>query len=202
MLSVDFLTSEPAIPRQQTEINQRKGNTHENVLFCQLFAAIGFIATRGPERSPNMSPSRWRSTSTSLPPRCGPRLVVIATSANGLICPARLLRATALLGTVRSLLGGRVIEILVAETELSYGYTQPVPEEGFYNQYHGFLEARPAGANSSKLLYHPDAGCFKSMRPQAEKDADVARRRSMFRRCSRRYEGNGRVVGSRKSQYS
>src|SRR5512134_3163531 len=46
-------------------------------------------------------------------------------------------------GTVRVLAGGRVTEILVAQTELSYGYTQPVREGQFYNLYHGFMEARP-----------------------------------------------------------
>lgn len=83
------------------------------------------------------------------------------------------------LGTVRSLLGGRVLEILVAETELSYGYTQPAPEEGFYNHYHGFLEARPMGANSSKLLYTLMLD-VSNLENQEAKDADVAGRRTMF----------------------
>ena len=83
------------------------------------------------------------------------------------------------LGTVRSLLGGRILEILVAETELSYGYTQPAPEEGFYNHYHGFLEARPTGANSSKLLYTLMLD-VSNLADQAAKDADIAARRTMF----------------------
>jgi len=83
------------------------------------------------------------------------------------------------LGTVRSLLGGRILEILVAETELSYGYTQPAPADGFYNHYHGFLEARPTGANSSKLLYTLMLD-VSNMEDQAAKDADVARRRGAF----------------------
>lgn len=82
-------------------------------------------------------------------------------------------------GTVRVLAGGRVTEILVAKTELSYGYTQPVREGQFYNLYHGFMEARPVSATTSKLLYtlvydvsdKPD---------QAAKDADVAQRRTRF----------------------
>src|SRR3990170_7271403 len=53
-------------------------------------------------------------------------------------------------GTVRVLAGGRVTEILVAQTELSYGYTQPVREGQFYNLYHGFMEARPVTATTSK----------------------------------------------------
>ena len=83
------------------------------------------------------------------------------------------------IGTVRVLGGGRVTEILVARTELSYGYTQPVREGQFYNLYHGFLEARPVTAQTSRLLYtlmydisdKPD---------QAARDADVAARRARF----------------------
>ena len=83
------------------------------------------------------------------------------------------------MGTVRMLAGGRVTEILVAMTDLSYGYTQPAREGQFYNLYHGFMEAKPVTANASKMLYtlvydisdKPD---------QAAKDADVARRRGMF----------------------
>ncbi len=83
------------------------------------------------------------------------------------------------LGTVRSLLGGRILEILVAETELSYGYTQPAPEDGFYDHYHGFLEARPTGSSSSKLLYTLMLD-VSNLEDQAAKDANVAGRRGMF----------------------
>ena len=83
------------------------------------------------------------------------------------------------MGTVRVLAGGRVTEILVAMTDLSYGYTQPAREGQFYNLYHGFMEAKPVTERTSKLIYtlvydvsdKPD---------QAAKDADVARRRGMF----------------------
>ena len=83
------------------------------------------------------------------------------------------------MGTVRVLAGGRVTEILVAQTELSYGYTQPAREGQFYNLYHGFMEARPVTDSTSKMLYtlvydvsdKPD---------QAAKDADISRRRGMF----------------------
>src|SRR5688500_13755443 len=37
------------------------------------------------------------------------------------------------IGTVRVLGGGRATEIMVAQTELSYGYTQPAVEGQFYN---------------------------------------------------------------------
>jgi uncharacterized protein YndB with AHSA1/START domain len=83
------------------------------------------------------------------------------------------------IGTVRSLAGGRITEVLVGETDLSYGYTQPVREGQFYNLYHGFLEAKPVSGETSKLVYtlvydvsdKPD---------QAAKDADVAARRGRF----------------------
>jgi hypothetical protein len=82
-------------------------------------------------------------------------------------------------GTVRVLAGGRVTEILVGMTDLSYGYTQPVREGQFYNLYHGFMEAKPVSATTSKIVYtlvydvsdKPD---------QAAKDADAAQRRTRF----------------------
>ena len=83
------------------------------------------------------------------------------------------------MGTVRVLAGGRVVEILVAQTELSYGYTQPAVEGQFYNLYHGFMEARPVTAGTSKILYTLvyDTSNFAD---QAAKTADIARRRGMF----------------------
>jgi hypothetical protein len=83
------------------------------------------------------------------------------------------------IGTVRVLRGGQVTEILVGKTDLSYGYTQPVREGQFYNLYHGFLEARPVTAQTSRLLYtlmydisdKPD---------QAARQADMAQRRARF----------------------
>src|SRR6185295_5510319 len=52
-------------------------------------------------------------------------------------------------GAVRSVAN----EILVAKTELSYTYSQPVREGRPYNMYHGTLEARPVTATTSKLVY-------------------------------------------------
>jgi hypothetical protein len=52
-------------------------------------------------------------------------------------------------GAVRSVAN----EILVARTELSYTYTQPVRNGRPYNMYHGTLEARPVTATTSKLIY-------------------------------------------------
>jgi hypothetical protein len=83
------------------------------------------------------------------------------------------------MGTVRVLAGGRVTEILVAQTELSYGYTQPVREGQFYNLYHGFMEARPVNATTSKMLYTLMYD-VSNLADQAAKDADIARRRGMF----------------------
>lgn len=82
-------------------------------------------------------------------------------------------------GSVRSLAGGRVTEILVAETELSYGYTQPAVEGQFYNHYHGFMEARPIDADSTRMIYTLMYD-VSNLPDQAAKDADIARRRGMF----------------------
>jgi hypothetical protein len=53
------------------------------------------------------------------------------------------------LGAVRSVAN----EILVAKTDLSYTYTQPVRVGQFYPLYHGTVEAKPVTATTSKLIY-------------------------------------------------
>jgi hypothetical protein len=83
------------------------------------------------------------------------------------------------IGTVRVLAGGRVTEILVAKTDLSYGYTQPVREGQFYNLYHGFMEAKPVTATTSKMIYTLVYD-ISDKADQAAKDADVAQRRTRF----------------------
>jgi hypothetical protein len=83
------------------------------------------------------------------------------------------------IGTVRALRGGSIIEILVGMTDLSYGYTQPVREGQFYNLYHGFMEAKPVTATSSKIVYTLVYD-VSNMADQAAKDADVAQRRTRF----------------------
>jgi len=75
--------------------------------------------------------------------------------------------------------GGAVTEILVAKTDLSYGYTQPVREGQFYNLYHGFMEAKPLTATTSKLLYTLVYD-VSDKADQAAKDADAAQRRARF----------------------
>lgn len=86
------------------------------------------------------------------------------------------------IGTVRVLASGRITEVMVAQTPLSYGYTQPAVEGQFYNLYHGFMEARPVDANSSKLIYTLMLD-VSNLADQAAKDADVTRRRATFERA-------------------
>ena len=83
------------------------------------------------------------------------------------------------IGTVRSLVGGRILEVLVAKTDLSYGYVQPVTEGQPYNLYHGFLQAVPVSDDASKLKYTLMYD-VSMLEDQAAKDADVARRRAQF----------------------
>lgn len=83
------------------------------------------------------------------------------------------------IGTVRLLRGGQVTEILVAKTDLSYGYTQPVREGQFYNLYHGFVEAKPVTAQTSKLLYTLMYD-ISDKADEAARKADVAQRRTRF----------------------
>lgn len=83
------------------------------------------------------------------------------------------------IGTVRSLIDGRITEILVAETPLSYGYTQPAVPGEFYNHYHGFLEARPMGENSTRLIYTLMLD-QSNLEDDAARQADTQRRRETF----------------------
>ena len=74
-------------------------------------------------------------------------------------------------------------EILVAKTEYSYAYTQPVREGRPYNLYHGNLEARPIDANTTKLLYTLIYDLSLVPGDDAAKAADVERRRTAFNRA-------------------
>jgi hypothetical protein len=56
------------------------------------------------------------------------------------------------LGSVRTL-NGTTIEVLVARTDLSYSYAQPVRVGVPYNLYHGTFEAKPLTATTSRLIY-------------------------------------------------
>ena len=81
-------------------------------------------------------------------------------------------------GAVRSVAN----EILVAKTELSYTYTQPVRVGQPYNLYHGTLEARPVTPTTSKLLY--TLIFDNSMLPvDAAREQDRQRRMTTFTRA-------------------
>ena len=93
--------------------------------------------------------------------------------------PCELTEGSGEIGSVRSLLNGRITEVLIAKTDLSYGYTMPPDEGQFYNLYHGHMEAIRVTESTSKMLYtlvwdvsnHPD---------QAAKDADIEGRTNTF----------------------
>ena len=68
---------------------------------------------------------------------------------------------------------------MVAQTELSYGYTQPAVEGQFYNLYHGFMEGRPVTNSTSRMLYTLILD-VSNLPDQAAKDADIERRRNTF----------------------
>lgn len=86
------------------------------------------------------------------------------------------------IGTVRVLAGGRITEIMVAKTPLSYGYTQPAVPGEFHNLYHGFMEARPIDANNTQLRYTVMLD-VSNHADQAAKDEDLAGRRATFERA-------------------
>ncbi len=54
------------------------------------------------------------------------------------------------IGTVRSLLGGRVSEVMIAQGQYSYSYAFPNPNPTYY---HGSLSVVPQGPNKSKIVY-------------------------------------------------
>ncbi len=83
------------------------------------------------------------------------------------------------IGTVRSLAKGRVVEILVGKTDLSYGYAQPVKEGVYYNLYHGFMEAKPVGKSKSKIVYTLLYD-VSDLADDAAKEADLTKRRALF----------------------
>jgi hypothetical protein len=85
------------------------------------------------------------------------------------------------IGTVRVLREGTIVEPMVAQTELSYGYTQPVVEGQYYILYHGFLEARAVSENTTKLLY--TLMWDTSQLSEDEKSADIERRRNIFEKA-------------------
>lgn len=93
--------------------------------------------------------------------------------------PCKVTKGDGGIGSVRSIANGAVIEVLTAKTDLSYGYTQPAKDGKFYDLYHGFMEAKPVDARSSKILYTLIYD-VSNLPDQAAKDADVKRRRAQF----------------------
>jgi Polyketide cyclase / dehydrase and lipid transport len=81
-------------------------------------------------------------------------------------------------GAVRTL-NGTTIEVLVARTDLSYTYTQPVRTGQVYNLYHGTLEAKRESATTSKLVYTLILD-NSMLADAAARKADVERRRTRF----------------------
>ena len=78
------------------------------------------------------------------------------------------------LGTNR-LIAGRINEVMVSKTPLSYTYAQPLVP----NMYHGSIEVRPVTPATSKIVY--TLFYDVSMLPdQAAKDADKAKRAALF----------------------
>lgn len=82
------------------------------------------------------------------------------------------------LGAVR-LLNGAIIEMLVAKTDMSYTYTQPVRTGVPFNAYHGTLEVKPVTASTSKIVY----SFFydnSMLADDAARTAEIANRRARF----------------------
>jgi hypothetical protein len=73
-------------------------------------------------------------------------------------------------------------EILVAKTELSYTYTQPVRVGVPYPLYHGTMEARPVTATTSKMIYTLIYD-NSMLADDAARDTDKQRRTTQFTRA-------------------
>ena len=82
------------------------------------------------------------------------------------------------IGSVR-VIAGRVTEIMTAKGQYSYGYTQPPVEGKFYNLYHGFIEAVPVDAKTTKINYTLMLD-VSDKADQAAKDKDVNGRKAQF----------------------
>lgn len=82
-------------------------------------------------------------------------------------------------GAVRSLAGGRILEILVAKTEFSYSYAQPVRDGQPYNMYHGTLEARAITPTTTKLVYTLLLD-NSMLADDAARERDIQQRRTNF----------------------
>lgn len=92
--------------------------------------------------------------------------------------PCQVTSGSGEVGSVRTI-AGRVKEVMTAKTELGYGYAMPAVEGQWYNHYHGFVEARPINATTSKIVYTLMLD-VSDKADQAAKDADIANRRKQF----------------------
>lgn len=92
--------------------------------------------------------------------------------------PCNVTSGTGEVGSVR-VIAGRVTEVMTAKSQYAYGYTQPNVEGKFYDLYHGFIEAVPVDAKTTKINY--TLMLDVSNKPdQAAKDKDVNGRRTQF----------------------
>ncbi len=98
--------------------------------------------------------------------------------ATGREVPCQITSGKGEVGTVRTI-AGRVVEVMTAKTQFGYGYTQPAVQGQWYNHYHGFVEARPVNATTSKIIYTLMLDVSDKAN-QAAKDADIAARRKQF----------------------
>jgi hypothetical protein len=73
-------------------------------------------------------------------------------------------------------------EIMVAKTQYSYTYTQPVRVGAFYNMYHGTLEARAVTPTTSKLIYTL-VWDNSNLADDAAREADKTQRANTFNRA-------------------
>jgi len=85
-------------------------------------------------------------------------------------------------GAVRSLAGGRILEILVGKTEYSYSYAQPVNNAQPYNMYHGTLEARAITPTTTKLIYTLLLD-NSMLADDAARERDIQQRKTNFTRA-------------------
>lgn len=81
-------------------------------------------------------------------------------------------------GSVRKI-ANAVTEIMTAKTQYGYGYAQPAVEGKWYNHYHGFVEAVPVNATTTKINYTLMLD-ISDKADQAAKDKEIATLRGRF----------------------
>lgn len=88
------------------------------------------------------------------------------------------------IGQVRHMGENGATEVKIAQTDLSYGYVMPpqAGAENTWNLYHGFLEAVPTSANTTRLEYTLMFD-VSMLEDQAAKDQAINGRRVAFERA-------------------